>query len=1063
MAKKKIAILGGGMAGLTTAYYLTSTEELRNTYDVTIYQMGWRLGGKAASGRDAQKRNLEHGLHVWFGYYDNSFRLLRDAYDKRTPLPGTPLKEWRDAFKPKNETGIGIQINGEWSLVPVNWPPNGDTPGEGGINSSLWGAITLIAGWLKELVLGIGIPEGAVAHIPPPRFDKALFMQAARTRWQGEPTAYNLASMNADAQHLTVRDAAKVVHNWMEALDGDYLRLGAAHPRNIVDLLEWLADAVLVMFGPRIANDPRAKMTHEALHIFAATVRGAVEDLLLRDEPFESIDHLDFRDWLLRHRADPQIVSDSSIVRVLYDISFQYKDGDLGEPTCAAGSGLGSVVRMLATYKGAMMYHVQAGFGEAVVSPIYEALVAAGVKFKFFHKVEELALSSDKTRIERIKIARQAETVSGDYRPTSVIANLNCWPSEPDWDQLKNGAALKAACVNFESHWCAQPPVDRVELVAGNHFDTVVLAVSMGAYKPLNDVDKGMCDELIASNARFADFVKKIDIVPTLAMQLWSDRRTEELGGPRKNTAIVSGPLSFDIWAEMSQVLAFEPPASLPPPVSLHYFCGTYSTKLHREPASNVNVPRRADALLRANAVAWLNGKANAIWPKASDGVRFDWSVLHDPQGRVGEHRFDNQFWRANIDPTECCVASGHGTTKYRLYPHESGFTNLILTGEGTRHGLNATAVEAAVMSGMAAARAICGSPETIVGFDFLSRKPSEAERPYERPVDNEPVRHGPLPKYISHAGHGESCGQPPAIFSNVTATVFGVRAPKAATQAMVDKLLNPATKNGMHYETFDNPLGRPAGGPAFISFVDVAKASTQAQSKWVMPGRECAIWIPLIEKLPGRLPRLVFWAPYVFIDYGIGLVTGREVWGWQKALGDISIPADASGPFTCNTIMFERAAGEVLGKMAPAIQVISRQRSSRLFQPISDVLQAGLSFATGAFGTAMRAIIGTDLTVPFPLPIIALKQFRDSKKPELACYQEIVNSPCRLTGFHGQPLVLGDLYTLRLANSASHGIGRDLLGVAAGPTVDVPVDWAVRFAFDFEALPGDVVGGGRR
>ena len=49
MAKKKIAILGGGMAGLTTAYYLTKTPELRAQYEVTVHQMGWRLGGKAAS------------------------------------------------------------------------------------------------------------------------------------------------------------------------------------------------------------------------------------------------------------------------------------------------------------------------------------------------------------------------------------------------------------------------------------------------------------------------------------------------------------------------------------------------------------------------------------------------------------------------------------------------------------------------------------------------------------------------------------------------------------------------------------------------------------------------------------------------------------------------------------------------------------------------------------------------------------------------------------------------------------------------------------------------------
>ena len=93
--KKKIAILGGGMAGLTTAYELTRTPELRALHDVTIYQLGWRLGGKAASGRDEYGRNLEHGLHVWFGCYANVFRLVQEVYRSRTPPPGCPLQTWR--------------------------------------------------------------------------------------------------------------------------------------------------------------------------------------------------------------------------------------------------------------------------------------------------------------------------------------------------------------------------------------------------------------------------------------------------------------------------------------------------------------------------------------------------------------------------------------------------------------------------------------------------------------------------------------------------------------------------------------------------------------------------------------------------------------------------------------------------------------------------------------------------------------------------------------------------------------------------------------------------------
>jgi uncharacterized protein with NAD-binding domain and iron-sulfur cluster len=40
MAKKKIAILGGGMTALSAAYQLTKTQALRDEYYVTVYSLG---------------------------------------------------------------------------------------------------------------------------------------------------------------------------------------------------------------------------------------------------------------------------------------------------------------------------------------------------------------------------------------------------------------------------------------------------------------------------------------------------------------------------------------------------------------------------------------------------------------------------------------------------------------------------------------------------------------------------------------------------------------------------------------------------------------------------------------------------------------------------------------------------------------------------------------------------------------------------------------------------------------------------------------------------------------
>src|SRR5437764_13866891 len=69
MAKQKIAVLGGGIGALSALYAITSQDSWADRYDITVYQVGWRLGGKGATGRDRQRadRILEHGYHMPFG------------------------------------------------------------------------------------------------------------------------------------------------------------------------------------------------------------------------------------------------------------------------------------------------------------------------------------------------------------------------------------------------------------------------------------------------------------------------------------------------------------------------------------------------------------------------------------------------------------------------------------------------------------------------------------------------------------------------------------------------------------------------------------------------------------------------------------------------------------------------------------------------------------------------------------------------------------------------------------------------------------------------------------
>ena len=55
----------------------------------------------------------------------------------------------------------------------------------------------------------------------------------------------------------------------------------------------------------------------------------------------------------------------------------------------------------------------------------------------------------------------------------------------------------------------------------------------------------------------------------------------------------------------------------------------------------------------------------------------------------------------------------------HRLHSGDTGYGNLVFAGDWTFTGLNYGCVEAAVMSGMEACRAICGSPKIIFGENY--------------------------------------------------------------------------------------------------------------------------------------------------------------------------------------------------------------------------------------------------------------------------------------------------------------------------------------------------------
>ena len=90
--------------------------------------------------------------------------------------------------------------------------------------------------------------------------------------------------------------------------------------------------------------------------------------------------------------------------------------------------------------------------------------------------------------------------------------------------------------------------------------------------------------------------------------------------------------------------------------------------------------------------------------------------MLSDRQEREGAARLSAQHWCANTTGSERYVLTTAGSVATRLAADESGVENLMLAGDWTRNGVDGGCVEAAVTSGMQAARALIGYDRPIIG-----------------------------------------------------------------------------------------------------------------------------------------------------------------------------------------------------------------------------------------------------------------------------------------------------------------------------------------------------------
>ena len=717
----RVAIVGGGCAGLTAAWHLSRNPK----YEVHVYERSSHLGGKGASTRDRNGRILEHGLHVWLGFYENAFRMMRECYaevEARKWGPKAARLEDRlahgsidEAFFPEPNIGVagelGEQLN-VWSgfLPPAKGLPGTDLDPDSNpftLPSYLVRCVSL----LKTLMLSVVAPApGDFAGNPRPD-ERSKLDEAIQLDFSFDPIRSPTAVIERIARLLRtgvltgaagLLQAVTLLENWLHDLDQS-----PQVADSILQLIEAIVAQTRKLLRDIVAIDERIRWKTEIIDIVMTITVGLYRDrVLFSERGLDAINHFDYREWLLRHGATKSSV-DSRFMKGIYDLVFAYEDGDRTRHALAAGVALRGALRMFFTYRGSMFWRLRSGMGDAVFAPMYRVMLerdrkvggvggeagpARPVQFHFLHELTRIDIDwTDKHRrfVTGLEFATKGDPDSIDKPGAAALDHFGGWPN--DESRSKDAGYART----------------RTPVVVKN-FDAVIFALGIDDLKTVcgnPDTRQAFLDNM---PPEWKKMQEDVTTVATQSAQVWLDADLEKLGWKRGPGIFTALDMPFNTWADMTHTLATERAwrvakgdNSKSPTRSVAYFCGVV-----REDGSGG--PRKKKKKKAASANENLNDllrkDIRMLWPQFKGTV--DAAHRHVQDNQTGSDRY---------------TLSRPGTIDSRISPLERPVLNMTIAGDWTACGLDAGCVEAAVMSGMLAAHAITNEDpalDAIIGYD---------------------------------------------------------------------------------------------------------------------------------------------------------------------------------------------------------------------------------------------------------------------------------------------------------------------------------------------------------
>ena len=692
--KKKIAILGSGPGGLAAAWALTDTEELRATNEVTVYQVGWRSGGKCATGRYAPAEHMEQNCaHYLFGCYDNTIQMARDAYGELREAGASWLPKIDDVLLPRNLIAMKQRFKGKWETWILEFPSNSAEPGaKGGEFLSDYQYTELTLEWLLEAAFGW------------------KFAKKVNKIFYEDRKINNILTEPLSIVHGIVHVLAALTF-WITKFFVKFL----FHKHPFLDkLFAWMlrgVRAVIWFFDKDKVEHSLGRLRRWTLIDYAlTTVIGSLNDQVFQPGGFESIDHLDFKDWLKQNGAT-KYGYESPFVDMWYQNSLAFPGGDVSKTSLSAGVSLLAQMRAMFTYKGAVAFSLDNEVGDSYIAPVYLALKARGVKFNFFHKVEEVTTNPENNEVTGIRIDQQVSMGTNDpadYNPLTEVKGRWVWPGQPDTSQWSEQDQDKWARIKGENpEWnldlesfYSQWQGEQITLQRGVDFDDVVYAMP-------HSTIKYSLPSLYENVPKWKSLFDENPVSESQMIRLWFKPTLSELGWDNGPPILSGYEMPYCTWEDDTQLAKLQnwPAGELPGSIACVF--GPLSAPIFPPgPEDTTYLPgQRAKVALQSGE--FTTRYATGLWPKAGSA--------NNPAG-IDPDKLLLQRTRANAGPLEGYLTTWPGSLKTRLKADESEVDGLFLAGDWVRNGLEAGSMEGATMAGFQASRAICGYPKVVIG-----------------------------------------------------------------------------------------------------------------------------------------------------------------------------------------------------------------------------------------------------------------------------------------------------------------------------------------------------------